>query len=496
MTSAAQVDRDADAPPRQRARRRRRSLVVASILVLVFAAGAVIEFAHLSAGNIAGDEVTYATAGWQYLHGTFTANLEHPLTGKYLIGVAELAVGHLSVTVSRLVTATMSFAAAVVIWLWMRREFGSLLAIVPAGFALLLPVFDPDGNPYDRIERMAMLDPIMAAFLVAASATIWQWHRTERWVWLVLSGVAFGLAITSKAPALAILPAFAVVIWTPRWRSYRAAVPALVWGAVAVVTGWLSYLPAGPVRAITYMLKFQSSANATGHATVIAGKTYLHAPWWGVLWFGAHGLGALATIVVLAGIAAALVVPGHQLLSWFLFAATLCSVGFFALIAHDALPYYYEDIAWSAIPLAGIGVVKLYQLRRRHWRGVAVGLATVLLALAAVTVVVQLREVVTLRPYGIARVEPVLQSAGVTGSDRVLIVQASPSTDSPYLGNNLETDPAAGPFRAIVIQQDHRFPMPPQVRAYLAAHPELKAVKLDDTTVYVLPKPTQLVVGR
>ena len=115
MTHAASLgdQRDTIAPALS-PERRRTGLVVAGLLVLVFAAGAAIEFAHLGAGNIAGDEVTYVSAGWQYVHGTFTANLEHPLTGKYLIGLAELVVGHPSVTVGRLVSATLSWAAALV----------------------------------------------------------------------------------------------------------------------------------------------------------------------------------------------------------------------------------------------------------------------------------------------------------------------------------------------------------------------------------------------
>ncbi|MFC4244713.1 hypothetical protein ACFOYW_15165 [Gryllotalpicola reticulitermitis] len=53
-----------------RSRRRRVPLLTAALFAVVFALGAVIEPDHLSAGNLAGDEVTYATAGWQYLHDT------------------------------------------------------------------------------------------------------------------------------------------------------------------------------------------------------------------------------------------------------------------------------------------------------------------------------------------------------------------------------------------------------------------------------------------
>ncbi len=57
------------------------------------------------------DEDVYVRAGWQYVHGVFTLNLEHPPTAKFLFGLAELVVGSPTTLGPRIVAATASFAS-------------------------------------------------------------------------------------------------------------------------------------------------------------------------------------------------------------------------------------------------------------------------------------------------------------------------------------------------------------------------------------------------
>lgn len=95
-------------------------------------------FGNLGAANISSDEPVYLAAGWDYLHGDVSANLEHPPTAKYLIGLAQVLLGE-GLLAGRIAAGAAAFLTGLVLWLWFRRELGPTLALVPAGLFLLLP---------------------------------------------------------------------------------------------------------------------------------------------------------------------------------------------------------------------------------------------------------------------------------------------------------------------------------------------------------------------
>ena len=78
------------------------------------------------------------TAGWDYVHGDFTQNLEHPPTAKYLYGLAQLVFGQ-GILGPRLVVSLMAFAAGIILLLWLRTEVGWWAGLAAAGVWWITP---------------------------------------------------------------------------------------------------------------------------------------------------------------------------------------------------------------------------------------------------------------------------------------------------------------------------------------------------------------------
>ncbi|WP_042726477.1 hypothetical protein, partial [Curtobacterium sp. B8] len=116
---------DHDVPGTGVGRTRRGRAAQAVALAVVAGAGLFVAFWHLGAQTPHVDEFTYAGAGWQYVHGLLTANLQHPPTAKDLYGVAQLVLGK-GVGSARVGAAAASFATGVVLYLWLRRPVRAL----------------------------------------------------------------------------------------------------------------------------------------------------------------------------------------------------------------------------------------------------------------------------------------------------------------------------------------------------------------------------------
>ncbi|WFR68528.1 hypothetical protein P9139_10505 [Curtobacterium flaccumfaciens] len=108
---------------RGRARGRRTVSVRAVVFVAVALAALYLAYWRIGEQNPYTDEVTYMRAGWEYLHGIATANLEHPPTAKYLYGLSQYVVGR-GVLGPRIVASTASLGVGVVLLLWLRRPLG------------------------------------------------------------------------------------------------------------------------------------------------------------------------------------------------------------------------------------------------------------------------------------------------------------------------------------------------------------------------------------
>ncbi|KZX21372.1 ArnT family glycosyltransferase [Rathayibacter tanaceti] len=444
-------------------------------------------FGTLGAANISPDEPVYLAAGWDYLHGDVSANLEHPPTAKYLLGVAQMLLGE-GLIAGRVAAGAATFLTGVVLWLWLRRELGVVLALIPAGLFLLFPRTVPGGAT--RIDRIALLEPFMVLFAVAAMAVAWSWSRASpgrRSGWLIaLAGALFALSVTSKLTTAVLAPVFLLPLLRSgsRGRALRAAA---AFAGAFVVTGVLAYLPVHPVEAIRYLLEFQSRHNAEGHLIDVAGSAFAFPPWWANLWFTLAGIGPPALSVLLLGTLLALLAPRRRALVLYLGGAALLLLVFHLVVSSVALPHYYAAWAWLLCALAGLGIAEALHGGILLPAPVARGAGAVLLAASIVVAAATSAGIAQERPTGIARVADVLRERGLDGG-LVLVQGMSSGVYVPYIGDRVTTDPSSAGVVAIAIEASARYPVDPRVADYLeSARPE--TLRLDDLTLVLVAGP-------
>jgi 4-amino-4-deoxy-L-arabinose transferase-like glycosyltransferase len=445
--------------------------------VLVFTWGLYQSAWNISRANTMADEPIYASAGWSYLHGDFTPNLEHPPTAKYLMGLAQLLLGE-GIFAARVLEVVVVMAGGLITFLWLRREIGWYGGLLAGGMWLLLPrgiLDDPT-----RIDRLALLDPIMVFFAVAAMASAWKWIRTGHWWWIASSGALMALSVTSKVSTAVILPAFLLLPLMFR-RFKEAVIGGAVFVAALIVVFVAVYAPLGVRSAVGYMLTFQGKHAAQGHTTEVAGVVSVFPPWWAGLWFQVQGTGTLVTGVVIVGVLCALAVKPDRLVVFIATAGALL-LGFYLFVASVTLPAYYYAWMWPVYVLAAIGYARLAGLRPRPLALAAAGVAIGVVAFTGARLSL---ETAHIRPEGIARVDAELDRAQLDG-DRLLIGMVSPSTYMPFFGDDATLDAAAGPFDAVFIGEDDRFPVDPSLLNFIATNPEdFDSIDLDGSSLLI-----------
>src|SRR5262245_145611 len=161
----------------------------------------------------------------------------------------------------------LAHTAAIIVGYGLLRR---MLNPAAAFLAALLWAADPFVIGYSRMLHVDALAGTFATLSLLAACLYW--HHQPRARWLVLSGVAAGLAILSKSPALALLPIVGLIALTVAYRPptadqrpaiYDASdsssfvvrrsslVGLLAWGLVAAATIFALWpaLWVGPLRA-------------------------------------------------------------------------------------------------------------------------------------------------------------------------------------------------------------------------------------------------------
>ncbi|ROP58559.1 glycosyltransferase family 39 protein [Curtobacterium sp. PhB115] len=443
-----------------------------------------VAFWHLGRSTIVNDEFVYLRASWAYAHGDFSLNLEHPPTAKYLYGVAQLVLGQGPLG-PRLVAALAMLGTGGVLFVWLRREVGFWTGLLAAGAWWLTPRgsgstwADAGSVIGTRIDRFAMLEPLMMFFAVAALAAAWTWMRTgNRW-WIAAAGALLAMSVTSKVSTAVLVLAIGALPLLFR-RPRDLGVGALFGGVAFVVVFVLLYLPVGLFSAIGHMLKFQAQQNAHGHPTTILGTVYTEAPWWANFAFLLAGTGWFLLTVLVIGVIAALVVRPDRLVAYLGIALGVFLV-FYVIVAKVSLPYYYDAWMPLVIALAAIGYARLATVRPPVGRIAA----AVLVACLLVPTVRLGVAVAQTRPSGIALLSDALEVRG-HDSAGILFSQFSANTWRIYFGDRGSMQPENGPFDAVVVGSDTRRTMPEQVRTFLDENrSELEHFRLDYLDVYV-----------
>ncbi|MDM7891520.1 ArnT family glycosyltransferase [Curtobacterium caseinilyticum] len=411
---------------------------------------------NLLGHNVHGDESIYVRAGWSYVHGDFAANREHPPTGKYLFGAAQLLLGQ-GVLGPRIAVAVLVLVVGATLYWWLRNECGHWTGLLAAGAWLLTPR-DFLGS---RVDRYALLDPVMICLAVLALATAWAWIRTGRGWLAPLSGVLFAMSVTTKVSTVVLLPAFVLLPLLFR-QPRRLLTGGVAWLVAFVLVTVALYAPMGMRSAIAYMVRFQDGQNEHGHPLSIAGTVHTFAPWWANAWFLWNGVGAATTVTLLVGLVAAVVLRPGRLVAY-LGTALGCLVVFYTVVAHIALANYYAAWMPLLVAVAAIGLGRLVTALPRPTGVVVAGAVVVALAVPSAVQSVTIAET---RPTGIAVVDTWLRDHG-RARGGVLFAAATPTLTEPYFAGRGSMEPDDGPFVALVVGDDRRFPPSDEVERFL-----------------------------
>jgi hypothetical protein len=470
----------------QPSRFRARSTEIA-LVALVFAWGLVQAFANLGAANLNADEPIYLSAGWAYVHGDFSSNREHPPTAKYLLGLAQLLLGEGELA-GRVAVGVIVILGGAILYLWLRTEIAWPGALFAAGSWMILPHGVSSGV---RLDRFAVLEPIMVFFSIAAFAAAWMWFRKRSWFWLVVSAVAMALSVTSKVSTAILLPALLLLPLLAK-RVKDTLIGGAVFLVVFAVTCVVLYAPMGIRSALTYMLEMQSDHAAAGHSVVIAGVVYQHPPWWANLVLSVDGMGVVATLVLVLGAAAAFWRRPVGL-TVYLAGGVALLLFFYVVVSSIALTHYYYSWVWFLCALAGVGLSML--LSRTGSRRVQVAKASVAAIMLIGAVAAGVWTTVAIsheRPSGVALVIPELERLDATEGSILVGGLAQweyiPYFDGRHTTTTTATTTGAGAdIVAVAVKDSVRFPLSDEVQAFLAEHEDsLREITLDDVRLYVL----------
>ncbi len=452
-------------------------------MVLVAAVAALVGFWGLDQANIGPDELIYQDAGLRYVLGDTTPNPEHPPVAKYLLGVWQLVFGA-GVTSARVLMGVVLVATTLVAFCWARAAFGATAGVV--GAIMLATTHRVSGA--DFIDRQVLLDPFSVLFGLSGLALLWHWERQRRMAGALAAGALLALGMLSKASAATLL--IAAVACLP-WRELGRRE---VWGAMVafaaagIGTCLLAYAPLGGLTAVQAMLEFQGAHASAGHPIVVAGETFLHAPWYALVWFAGEVVGWLALAAV---VGSALIAAGVRWRDRATRVLVLAATGPLLVLSASpvALPHYTSAWLWPVLLLSGVGVVEVWRrARSRIARVVAGGLGALLLVGPWTGVA----HVVSIAPTGVARVDAAM-AADPAPDGVVLTVQLSPWITDPNIDAAVTEDERTPGITAVIVGDDIRFPAPPTLLDAVAAVEEPLA--LDGVLVYLLDEELSALIG-
>lgn len=317
------------------------------LLLAVFCFSAFIFFYDLDQGSLIGDDVIYILAGTEYLQGDFHRNLIHPFLGKYLIGLSVQLLGR-SDLAAKLPGAFFGFLTGLVLFLFVRELTNFYVGL---GATCLWSV-----SPMYKYFRTAHLDAFFVFFLVLSLYLFWRFSERGEIKYALLSGLAFGLALSSKFTAAilmaVILPYFVVFHLKDKSSFINETAKLALSLLVALCVFLLVYSPTlnhlGEIL-FTNALSHWSREQSYGHRIAVNGVVYDNPPWWIYLYWYRERYSPALLVLFGSGIAFGLL--RRKRIDILLLLSLLMLYSFFFLFSAK-FPRYLAPIEPSLITLA------------------------------------------------------------------------------------------------------------------------------------------------
>lgn len=345
----------------------------------------------------------------------------------YLSAVLAAPVAPLSAYgAARWASALVTAASVAAIYLLSRRLFDAAVGLTAAAILIFEPFFLAYQRSITTDANQANFTWIsLLAFLLYARA-----DGRSRAVWLILSGVFFGLAVLSKVNAALTLPAFGLIaLWTA-WQArrergwLRPVLELLLWSAVAALTALLAWPALWADLPGTLAAWYSGLAGeVSGHDQFWFGR-YTRSP--GVLYYPVILLARLSPLLLIGSLAGlvALIVPnvrwpvGHRRAMW----GVVLTVGVMLLgvsLFDSKIDRYIVPVIPGLALLTAGGLwawVGAWQARRSQIRSSGRALA----AIAGAIAVVQLVFLLPHAPYYLSYFSPFI--GGPAGAQKRIMV--------------------------------------------------------------------------
>lgn len=338
-------------------------------------------FWQLGASGWRSDEPVYRNAATAIIeYGNWSHNLEHPLVGKYLIAASQAAFGD-AAWASRLPSAVSTLLTGLVLAALAMRvlRIDAPGAAPWAGLATFVAwTLLPHPGPSFDVSRLAYLDAPMTLFVACAMYAAWRWHEAWSWRWAAAAGVASGLAVGTKLPALFLAAAFVVLVVAHRDAPARRRAGQLAGiAAIATLTTLATWAPLGAdlPRALRFLLAMQG--RDVNQVLEVAGRTYRDgAPIWTQAWWQWDAWPAFALVQVVALAAAWWVLPRRA--AAFFAACVLLPALAYAVGGGRILPHWQATWQPAMALLVALVAVNLLGSNRARGATAVVGAAMLL----------------------------------------------------------------------------------------------------------------------
>lgn len=235
-----------------------------TLIVLIFSFSL---FSNLQCPReICNDEFYYVPAGQTIWQTPNEPNLEHhPPLGKYLIGLGIKIFGNYSFG-WRVIPAVFGILGLIITFFLARETLSvnrrpttdhrstssQLLTTCLAGrqaYSFLLPplLLSLDFL-YFTMSRQAMLDIFVTVFILITAFCLWQYFQTQKRIFLILTGIFFGLSMASKWTAILLAPILLFLIFT---RNSQGRVRQKILKSIV-----FEFLIVGAITAVIYLFTY------------------------------------------------------------------------------------------------------------------------------------------------------------------------------------------------------------------------------------------------